>query len=186
MFKVTGPSIVACVVCLFSAEGGVPPLTNKVDITPRLQFELFKMGTNGEPVSTSHFVSTDRIYYEVSATPHSGGDVFARLPREQAFNFALRDTNGVEVSKTSLGRLHTNPVDTSKSARELKVRHRPITANGGWVDVLFIPDDFFVITNVGFYTLEVQLRCWTQTTNGQYGIVVSPPVQVLVEKRFKP
>jgi hypothetical protein len=117
----------------------------------------------------------------ISASDGKGG-VLALLPREQTFIFDLRDANGNVVKKTNLGIQNSKPLDVGKIINdlkisrpnwtdqqradflpyELKIGHNPISPSHCLLNNLFVPDNYFVITNKGIYTLDVQMRAWTK------------------------
>ena len=160
-------------------------MTNRVQVTPTLRFGLVNPQAPNDIYRNLHFNSADRICYMVTTTTNGRYAVFARLPREQTFIFALRDTNGRPVPKSKLGLQNSKPVDTKESASDLKIKHAPIVVGKGYFNSVFVPDDYFMITNAGVYTLELQMRCWTWKTNGQYGVVISPPIRVEIKKRLQ-
>jgi hypothetical protein len=81
------------------------------------------------------------------------------------------------VLKTPLGAANSKPIDDNKAGNGHGFGGKYVTA------ILFKPDDYFVITNAGLYTLEVQMRFWGDISNKQYGVITTPPVRVQVEKR---
>lgn len=160
-------------------------LTNRVEITPRMSFELLKnkgLIRGDSLVFTNLFESSDKITYLVTNRSTQAFSMARILPREKQFEFHLFDREGKEVEKSATGLKNTKDVVLTETPRTLKLRFRPMMPGGGLFDHLFVPDDYFVITNKGIYTLEVRIRLWTQKTNGQYGVVVSRPVRVQIEK----
>ncbi len=154
-------------------------LTNQVAITSSLTFELLEGSTF---LRTNCFEANEQIIYSVASTD-GNGHVFALLPADQTFIFVLHDSAGKIVAKSAKGLEMSKPVDTGKSVGELHIKHHPIDPNRSLFNNLFVPDDYFTITRTGTYTLDVQMRAWVQETNKQYGVVVSPPVHVLIEKK---
>jgi len=147
-------------------------LTNHVEIKPGFYFELL----NSKCAPCSLFKSSEEIDCVLATT---GNQFFyaKRLPREQTYVFDLLDSAGNKLPKTPVGAANSQPIDNSKA-------HRGHGFGGKYVAmVLFKPDDFFVITNAGVYTLQVQMRFWSEITNKQYGVVTTPPVRVQVVRQ---
>jgi hypothetical protein len=162
-------------------------LTNRVEITPRMSFELLKdkcLVRGDSLVFTNRFESSDKIVYLVTNTSAQVFSMARILPRERQFEFHLFTQEGKEVEKSALGLKNTKDVALTETPRprQLKLRFMPMEPGGGLLDHLFVPDDYFVITNKGTYTLEVRIRLWAQKTNGQYGVIISPPVRVQIER----
>lgn len=162
---------------------GIPPyaqaqLTNQALITPSLRFQLLEASAG---MITNRFNSNDQIRFMVTTTDENG-HVFALLRPEQSFIFELLDAKGRSVSKTEIGLKMSKSVDIAKGPRDLEIRHNPVSPNHAVVNNLFIPDNYFIITEKGSYTLDVQIRAWVQETNNQYGVVISPPVRVEIDK----
>jgi len=149
-------------------------------------------------MGTNRFNSSDKILFMVSAVDGKG-HVFALLRPEQSFIFELHDAKGNLIKKTDLGLQNSQQLDVETIIKELKIARPYLTDQQlrdylpiqlhikhqgvrGQLNYLFVPDNYFVITNKGIYTLDLQIRAWVQKTNDQYGIVVSPPVRVEVEK----
>lgn len=181
---------------LFHAQA---QLTNQAAITPCLNIALLKESAT---MGTNLFYSTDKILFMVSSADGKG-HVFALLPHEQTFLFDLRDANGVLVKKTTLGIENSQPLDVDKIIREiksthqsgltdqqlmaylpiqLKIRHNRISPNHSLINNLFVPEDYFFITNKGIYTLDLRVRAWGQITNNQYGVVISQSIRVGIDK----
>lgn len=161
-------------------------LTNRVVITPDLIFWLWQSQAttniiNSVPTNVSRFEFNEQILYAVSTTKKQKV-VFGRLPQEQSFIFDLHDANGNVVPKTDMGVKNSQPVNI-QGAYGLKIRHTPDIVLHDYVNNLFVPSDYFVITNKGVYLLDVQMRVWTLKTNNEYGVVTSPPVRVEVERK---
>jgi hypothetical protein len=181
-------------------------LTNQVAVTQSLKFGLLRSidvaDYHQELVNTNHFESGKKIYYVVSTTKVSR-EVFALPPPNQLLVFNLYDASGNPVQKTKLGNENSSELNVDEVLQELKKRnpflsdtqyadllpgklktkHHTMVPDRPYFNEMFVPDNYFIITNKGIYTLDVQMRVWTQKTNGQYGIVVSPPVQVQIEKQ---
>lgn len=173
-------------VCVgLSALPVLAQLTQRVEITPRMSFELAK-NTGQSPtaslVFTDRFESSDPIFYQITNTSAQVLNLARILPREKQFEFHLFSRDGKEIQKTEMGLKNSKVVALTETPRQLKLRFCPMKPGGGLLDHLFVPDDYFVLTNKGIYTLEVRIRLWTQKTNGQYGVVISPPVRVQIEK----
>ena len=162
-------------------------LTNHAEITPGVYFALWQAPSSGqrggatEVAGTNFFRAHDMIAYEISGTRTQ---VVGRLPQDQSFVLELRDPKGNPMPKTRFGTDNSKTVDPKKQHPwELKVKLGGITPTSGLVRSAFRPEDVFVMSNKGVYTLEAQIRVWTQKTNGQFGVVLSQPVRVKVEKR---
>jgi hypothetical protein len=175
-----------------SAEA-LAQLTNHAEIRPGLYFELWKRPSPHQPGSraggvgwgnTNLFQASEMIDYQISSTRAQAVTV-GRLPQDRLFVLELRDASGRSVPKTSFGVDNSKPVDvTKKHARDLKIKNLGgVSMTSILLREAFRPEDYFVITNRGVYTLQAQIRIWTQTTNGQFGVVLSEPVRVEVQKR---
>ena len=55
--------------------------------------------------------------------------------------------------------------------------------NGYYMKCSMVPERFFSMTNKGAYTLEVRMRTWVQQANGKYGVSISDPIRVEVDKK---
>ena len=150
-------------------------LTNKVAITPNIDLTLVEW-SNG--ASTNRYNSSDEILFMVSAVDGKG-HVFALLRPEQSFIFDLRDARGNSVAKTEAGLKMSKSVDITKGPKEMGIRHQGV---GNQLNNLFVPDKYFVIQDKGVSTLDLQIRAWVQKTNSQYGVVISPPMRVEIDK----
>jgi hypothetical protein len=151
-------------------------LTNQVAITPLINLTLLECS---DAASTNRFNSSDKILFMVSSVDGKG-HVFALLRPEQSFIFELHDAKGRSVAKTDNGLKMSKSVDITKGPKDLEIRHQGV---GNQLNYLFVPDKYFAIPEKGIYTLDLQIRAWVQKTNNQYGVVVSPPLRVQVEKR---
>lgn len=173
--------------------------TNQVSVSPLLNFELLK---GPAAVMTNRFDADDQILFMISSADGKE-HVFALLPREQTFIFDLHDAKGGLLQKTALGSENSQTLDlddiiqkiksehpnglTDRQLKDylpiqLKIRHNPVSSHHSILNNLFVPQDYFVITNKGIYTMDVRIRAWAQNTNGQYGIVISSPVRVEIRK----
>ena len=126
---------------------------------------------------------------------------YLMLPFDQTYDFHLFDDKGREVQKTEQGLANSKPAHSPRNMKEYE-RLRPsfFAQNGGTkFNALFRPEDMFVITNKGGYTMEIRMSiCVQVTTNGTpdyealqnlkitphgpFGIVVSKPLRVKVTK----
>lgn len=189
MLRVVSLTILSAVL---GTTGALAQLTNHAEIRPGLYFDLWKRPFPPSPDAwgaggwgtTNLFQAGDMINYQISCT-RTQPIIVGRLPQHLSFVLDLRDISGKPVPKTRFGGDNSKPVDPEKKrARDLKVKNLgPVTPTSWIFREGFRPDDYFVITNKGVYTLEAQIRVWTQRTNDQYGVVLSQPVRVQVEKR---
>jgi hypothetical protein len=180
-----------CLIIMVSALSSgeaVAQLTNHAEIGPGIYFELWKAPPPASPGTqstggwgnTNLFEAGEMLYYVISGTRTQ---IVGRLPPAQLFALELRDAGGNPVPKTGLGRDNSKPVDLNKKPpRDLEVKLGGVSPTKVLFREAFRPKDYFVITNKGVYTLQAQIRVWTRITNGQYGVVVSQPVRVHVEK----
>ena len=180
---------------LFHAQA---QLTNQVAITPSLNLKLLK---ESAVTGTNRFNSSDEVLFMVSSMDEKG-HTFSLLSGGHTFIFDLRDIKGNVITKTELGIQTSQPIDVEKIISDIKIEN-PLLTNRQLADLLpdklnlkhhtinpdrplfnnvLVPENYFVITNKGIYTLDLQIRAWVQKTNDQYGVVVSPPMRVEIDK----
>ena len=161
------------------------PLTNGVTTVPGLRLTLIDESALengvGDSNNVNRFTADARLFYCLRSEQGESGAVYGKLPRSQSFVFSLRSGSGELVPKTELGTKFSKSVDITKSATELRVRHHPIGPGGSVLGELFVPKQFFILTNQGTYTLEVRLRYWSKKAHDKYGAVESPPIRVEIE-----
>jgi len=169
LFTITGCSL------LLSFQA-LAQLTNHVEIKPGFYFEV--VNSSGAP--SDHFESGQTIRYILSTTNHEA--LLGRnLSPSQSFVFNLHDAAGHSIPKTNLGFENSELIGSNKPVLYSRFA---ITSYSWPGRIMFRPDEYFVMTNNGIYTLEAQLRIWMLTTNRQNGVVIiSPLVRVQVEKR---
>jgi hypothetical protein len=174
-------------------------LTNGIPIGTTLHFALTEAP---QLAATTQFKSNSEILLEITSAdnkPHP----FALLSGGHTFMFDLHDSKGNPVAKTELGTRSSQPLDVRNIINEIKTEHPTLTdsqrlnilatklglkhelvsSNHVFLNDFIVPDKYFTITNKGIYILNTQIRLWVQNTNGEYGIVDSAPVRVLVNKK---
>lgn len=174
--------------------------SNTVTITTNL---LFYLSSDGDPAN--QFKSDNSIRYNVCPNPFytSGTNYmwvqFFLFPLNQAFDFRLLDDKGNEVQKTKLGVANGQPAHLPTTMHEFdQLKYILRRQNEAIRGSLFRPDEMFMITNKGVYTMEVRMRICVQITNGvpdyqvmqdksqfphgPFGIVVSKPLRVKIVK----
>lgn len=180
-------------------------ISNTVTITTNLLFFLSSREDSGGPAAL--LAKSDQSLRSGIApnpfyTPSTNHMLvqFLVFPFNQTLDFHLFDDKGNEVQKTKQGLANSNPVHLPTTMSEYdKLRRLFVKQNEKMVAYpLFRPDDMFVITNKGVYTMEVRMRICVQVTNGvpdyqvmqnikqfpdgPFGIVVSKPLRVKVIK----
>jgi hypothetical protein len=179
-------------------------ITNSVNITTNLVFRLANAKVDD---AQSQFKSDEIIRYKIAGT--STNIIGARHFPSGNFDFHLFDADGSEVSKTKVGLALTGtpPKPTEAGITFYRTSgFSPFFVNEEIVNqnLLFRPDDVFVITNKGVYELEVKARICVIMINGSpdlkamtdwrnvysrgykfykdFGVLTSPPLRVKVIK----
>jgi hypothetical protein len=150
--------------------------TNHVEIRPGIFLDVVDSKGN-----KSDFYKSDEMLEYMLSTTNENIELLGRvLSPAQSYIISMTDNVGNKVDKSVLGVDNCQPFSNDLPvlySRFAVTRHM-------WSGmVMFKPEEYFVITNNGVYTLQVQLRIWMLTTNKQGGVVVtSPPVKIHVKK----
>jgi hypothetical protein len=198
MIKKTCCSVAFCIALVLEANAQTK---SRVDVAPGVYLELLSGYPN---TNAGVFQSVDMIYYIIGGTSTNGVSV-ARLPREQAYLFNMQGENGNIVPKSTLGVENSNPLDEGTVAFQIKSKNPKLTdeqvcrrvayklrvKHHGLISStlcdsseVFRPDEYFLIPTNGTYLLHLQMRLWMQKTNGQFGVVTSPPLALKIVKRM--
>jgi hypothetical protein len=177
--------------------------SNTVTITTNLMFFLSSQNHGGFPAM--EFKSDEPLVRGIAANPlYTTGTnymyvTYLGFPFNQTFDFHLSDDKGVEIQKTKQGVANSHLAQIPTNMSELdKLKSVIVRQNGVIIHALFRPDEMFLITNKGEYTMEIRMRICVQMTNGipnyevmqnlkkyphePYGVVVSEPLRLKVIK----
>jgi hypothetical protein len=185
--------------------------TNTVPITAKLTFFLSSRQYGYFPAM--QFKSDELINWGICQNPMRARDtngvpatngVFIRyllFPSGQSFDSRMLDDKGGEVPKIQDKDKYTSSTSISppENLDDFKKFRKVLIMQGTENTLpLFRPDEMFVITNKGVYTLEIRMRICVPVTNSvpdykamqntekffcpPYGIVVSEPLRVKVIK----
>jgi hypothetical protein len=169
---------------LFGALAAAPlssqaAATNCVAVTTNLTFELRDELSH---LSKNTFGSDEQMLYAIRTT-NTNLVLFKRFPLPQMFEFTLLDSAGEPVPKTPFGLSNSAPVNQSLPEFWQKLKPEHISNNRYNTRRWFRPDQLFAITNNGIYRLNVRVRLWAPMSNGGFGLVVSEPLRVTVNKK---
>jgi len=164
-----------CLIILVLSLRTVSGEVNAVQVTTNLLFSLHSREKKGPQ---SEFKSNDEIIWSLIGT--NTNRIWYRHFPAGNFECHLFDQNGNEMPRTKAGLdfLTFPPKPTEYDlAMTKKFVGYSVNNDHGEFRRLFRPNEIFVITNNGIYTLQVQLRLCVIMTNG------SPDLTAMIDGR---
>ncbi len=155
-------------------------LASSVDVTPALHFTLERQRADGAFEPTNRIAWNDTLRHSFSANG-TNRCRFALAPRKHPYLYRMLTPDGRDLQLTDLGKRSMVSVDPKLKLLDIDLRFFPIGSGLTYSTYGLKLADYFIPEGQGPLILELRVRVWTRKTNGTSGIVLSPPLRVLVD-----
>lgn len=164
---------------------GIGQYANSAVLTPSVKVTLMTVvgsEPNGLPVPTNAF-KADEIMMCGFEARSTGATSVAFFKNHGLCSFELRHANGESVPLTTLGKKRKKDLDIELASIKPQIKSHIILPGAVRYEVLFKPEDYFIIPKQGRYTLSLRFHLWGETNKGQFGAFESDPLRVYVVKK---